>query len=58
MRKEGLQGAVRGTKHWTTVSDPQASRPADLVKRDFAAPAPNRLWLADLTYVRSWARFA
>jgi len=57
MRKEGLQGAVRGKKHWTTVSDPQASRPADLVERDFAAAAPNRLWLADLTYVRIWAGF-
>jgi putative transposase len=57
MRREGLQGAVRGKKHWTTVSDPQASRPADLVERDFAAPAPNRLWLADLTYVRTWAGF-
>ena len=57
MRAEGLQGAVRGKKHWTTVSDPQASRPADLVECDFAAPAPNRLWLADLTYVRTWAGF-
>jgi len=57
MRAEGLQGAVRGKKHWTTASDPQASRPTDLVERDFAAAAPNRLWLADLTYVRTWAGF-
>ena len=57
MRKERLQGAVRGKKWRTTVSDPQASRPTDLVERDFAAPAPNRLWLADLTYVRTWAGF-
>ena len=57
MRREGLRGAVRGKKWHTTVSDPQASRPADLVERDFAAAAPNRLWLADLTYVRTWAGF-
>ncbi len=57
MRRESLQGAVRGKKWRTTTSDPQASRPADLVERDFSAPAPNRLWLADLTYVRTWADF-
>jgi len=57
MRKEGLQGAVRGKQWRTTISDPQAPRPADLVCRDFSAEAPNRLWLADLTYVRTWAGF-
>jgi len=49
MRQEGLEGAVRGKRVFTTTCDPQASRPTDLVERDFAAPAPNRLWLADLT---------
>jgi len=57
MRREGLQGAVRGKKWRTTTSDPQAPRPADLVERDVSAEAPNRLWLADLTYVRTWASF-
>jgi hypothetical protein len=57
MGKEGLQGAVRGKKHRTTVCDPQTSRPADLVGRGFAAPAPNRLWLAGLTSVRTSAGF-
>jgi putative transposase len=49
MRRSGLQGAVRGRKWRTTIADPQAPRPADLVARNFTAPAPNRLWLADLT---------
>ena len=58
MRSAGLQGAVRGKRIFTTISDPQGPRPADLVERDFSAEAPNRLWLADLTYVRTWAGFA
>jgi len=57
MRQEGLQGAMRGKKWRTTIADPQARRPADLVRRDFSAEAPNRLWLADLTYVRTWSGF-
>jgi putative transposase len=39
------------------VADTQAERPADLVNRAFVAPAPNRLWVADLTYVPTWAGF-
>ena len=58
MRTAGLRGAVRGKRIFTTISDPQGPRPADLVERDFSAQAPNRLWLADLTYVRTWAGFA
>lgn len=58
MRRLGLSGAVRGDhKRRTTIVEPQASRPADLVQRDFAAPAPNRLWAADLTYIHTWAGF-
>ena len=41
----------------TTVGDPTAQRPRDLVERRFSAPAPNRLWVADLTYVRTWSGF-
>jgi len=41
MRAMGLQGAVRGKKFKTTVSDDSAVRPADLVKRDFTASRPN-----------------
>ena len=54
MRAEGLRGAVRG-KTWTRTTFPGAERPADLVDREFAAPAPNRLWVADLTYVKTHA---
>jgi putative transposase len=57
MREEGLAGVVRGKKVVTTVPDETATRPDDLVERDFSAPAPNRLWLADLTYVRTWSGF-
>ena len=53
MARVGLQGVRRGATVRTTTSDPDACRPADLVNRDFSVPAPNRLWLADLTYVRT-----
>jgi len=54
MRTHGLSGARRGTAHTvTTRSDDGLDRPADLVERDFRAPAPNRLWVADLTYVKT-----
>ena len=54
MHELGLAGARRG-KAWTrtTIGDDRAHRPADLVARDFKAPAPNRLWVADLTYVKT-----
>ena len=57
MRELGLAGVVRGRVKRTTVPDEHAPRPADLVDRDFHAPAPNRLWVADLTYVRTWSGF-
>jgi putative transposase len=57
MRELKLQGAVRGKKHRTTIADDVAVRPRDLVDRNFTAPAPNRLWVADLTYVRTWSGF-
>jgi putative transposase len=55
MRRDGLRGATRGRTFKTTMADPAAARPADLVKRDFTAPAPNRLWVVDFTYVPTWA---
>src|SRR5262245_10857781 len=58
MHDLGLHGVVRGRRHRTTIPDEAALRPADLVHRDFRAPAPNRLWVADLTYVRTWSGFA
>ena len=58
MRGLGLAGAVRGKVRRTTVPSELSPRPADLVERVFAAPAPNRLWVADLTYVSTWSGFA
>jgi putative transposase len=57
MRALGLKGVVRGKSWKTTFPDLSAPRPLDLVERDFAAAAPNRLWVADLTYVRTWSGF-
>ena len=54
----GLRGAVRGKATTTTIADPGAARPADLVGRRFGPVAPNRLWVADLTYVSTWSGFA
>jgi putative transposase len=54
MRELGLQGVVRGKPSVrTTVSDDANDRPRDLVARQFQAPAPNHLWVADLTYVKT-----
>ncbi|MFD0360078.1 IS3 family transposase [Nocardia sp. GCM10030253] len=55
MRELGLRGAVRGKAKRTTIPDPAAPRPADLVQRRFAPAAPNRLWVADITYVSTWS---
>ena len=54
MRTQGLSGARRGKAFTiTTKSDDRLNRPADLVERTFRAPTPNRLWVADLTYVKT-----
>jgi putative transposase len=58
MTQIGLSGAVRGKARRTTIADPAATRAADLVGRRFGPIAPNRLWVADLTYVSTWAGFA
>src|SRR5260370_8737572 len=57
MRKLGLRGVRRGgwKKPRTTVPDPSQDRPADLVNRDFAPPAPDRLWVVDFTFVATRA---
>jgi putative transposase len=58
MRRLGLAGVVRGRKFKrTTVPDPLAARPQDLVTRRFIAVRPNQLWVADLTYVATWRGF-
>lgn len=55
MRAAGVQGVRRGKGVRTTQPADPADRPADLVKRQFVAAAPNQLWVADLTYVRTFA---
>jgi putative transposase len=46
----GIQGVRRGKAKRTTIPGDLSARPADLVDRQFFATAPNRLWLADITY--------
>ncbi len=58
MRELKLRGVVRGKRMRTTIPEPIAAGPADLVERQFMATAPNRLWVADLTYVSAWSGFA
>lgn len=53
MRKEGLKGCLRGRKKRTTRRDGSALPAPDLVRRNFTAIAPDRLWVADITYVKT-----
>jgi putative transposase len=53
----GLVGVTRGRAKRTTIPAQVAQRPGDLVERVFSAPEPNRLWVADLTYVATWSGF-
>jgi putative transposase len=57
MRLLGLRGAVRGKVKRTTIAAATGSRPDDLLRRDFSAEAPNRRWVADITYVATWIGF-
>jgi len=58
MRSMGLRGAVKDRAFKvTTTPDRTAARPPDLVERRFEADSPNRLWVADFTYVATWAGF-
>jgi putative transposase len=57
MRAAGLVGASRRKWITTTVRDRDARPAPDLVERNFVAPGPNRLWVADITYIPTWAGF-
>ena len=57
MGEQGWEGARYGSKHKTTVADDSHVRYPDLVDRCFYAAAPNRLWVADFTYVATWTGF-
>ncbi len=54
MREAGLSGMVRRRRGRTTVRVPGVATAPDLVRRDFAPTAPNRLWVADLTEISTW----
>src|SRR5256885_16430788 len=54
MRKAGLKGCLRGRKKRSTTRRDGSAMPAeDLVRRNFAAVAPDRLWVADITYIKT-----
>jgi transposase InsO family protein len=57
MRSMSLHGVIRGKPIRTTFSDKTAPSPLDRVNRQFKAPAPNRLWVSDFTYVATWQGF-
>lgn len=57
MRTLGLEGVRRAKKVRTTIPAVDGKRAGDLLDRDFTAPAPNRVWVTDFTYVRTWTGF-
>ncbi|MGH9892419.1 MAG: IS3 family transposase [bacterium] len=57
MREAGLKGAHRRRAPRTTIRNPEARPAPDLVQREFRAEGPNRLWVADITYVPTWEGF-
>ena len=57
MRRAGIEGISRRGRAWTTRQDRDARPAPDLVERDFGAPGPDQLWVADITYVPTWAGF-
>ena len=57
MRREGLEGIGRGRHKRTTIASDAAEKPLDRVQRRFVATRPDELWIADFTYVATWAGF-
>ena len=55
MRQAGLRGVIRAKSPRTTRPAPETDRPADLVERQFTATAPNQLWVADITCIRTFS---
>jgi transposase InsO family protein len=49
-----IEGVIRDQRRRTILPEPSAPRPPDLVDRDFTASRPDQLWVADMTYVRTW----
>jgi len=54
MREANISGLVKRRRGRTTISVPGVRTAADLVERDFNPQAPDRLWTADITYIRTW----
>jgi transposase InsO family protein len=57
MDRLGIEGIKRGAKRRTTIPADLAEKPLDRVQRQFVASRPNQLWIADFTYVATWAGF-
>ena len=57
MAAHGIRGCCRRRRHWTTRKADGATPSQDLLNRDFTADAPNKRWVADITYVRTWQGF-
>jgi putative transposase len=57
MRRLEIQGLRQDAKRWTTIVEDALMRPFDLVNRVFTATRPNQLWVADITFVATWAGF-
>lgn len=58
MRQAGLRGVSRRRGYVVTTQSDKRQRPApDLVERQFSADGPDRLWVADMTYVPTWVGF-
>jgi len=57
MRQEGLRGVVRGRRKRTTTANDLFKKPLDRVQRRFVASRPDELWVADFTFVATWAGF-
>lgn len=57
MRKKNLAGVHRRKGTWTTRRDPKDQPAPDLVHRQFEADGPNRIWVADITYIPTWSGF-
>ena len=55
MKRQGIRGASRAKKRFTTHADATHLRAPDLVKRDFTATRPDQLWVADFTYCSTWS---
>ncbi len=57
MRAEGLKGVSRRKGTRTTIRSKESRQAPDLVDRDFTAEGPDRLWVADITYIPTWSGF-